>query len=97
MSQLGQRQKNIQLGFLYLAVVLEGLGLVPLAIMQRSQFGQCLGVSGSYTDDLHHPLDCLLGIFQKLIDEANESRTNRCSHESLHEHLPSNICCGITV
>lgn len=57
-------------------MVLEGLGLIPLAIIQLSQFGQCLGVSGGYTDDLHQPLDCLLGIFKKLIDEASESRDN---------------------
>lgn len=56
--------------------MLEGLGLVPLTIIQLSQFGQCLGVSGGHTDDLHQPFDGLLGIFKKLIDEASESRDN---------------------
>lgn len=74
MNSLDRTHKNIRLCFSYLIVVLESLGLVPLSIIQLSQFGQYLGVGGSYTDDLHQPLDGLLWIFQKLIDEANESR-----------------------
>lgn len=97
-NQLVCRQKNIKFCFSYLVVVLEGLGLVSLAIMQLSQFSQYLGVGGSYTDHLHQPLDCLLGIFQKLIDGASESRTKICSHgngqrcrfEALNKHFSNN-------
>ncbi len=57
--------------------------------MKRSQFGQCLGVSGNYTDDLHQPLDGLLRILQKLIAEAKESRTKRGQRTGLHSQMNS--------
>lgn len=50
---LERKPPAMKLSFWYLIIVLESLGFVPLAIMQFSQLSQCLGVCGSYTDDLH--------------------------------------------
>lgn len=78
---------NHRLHVWYLVVVLESLGLVALTVLQLSQFGQYLRVSGSHTEDLHQPLDGLLRILQELIAEVRQSRSIRqevCVYEHLH-------------
>lgn len=54
--------------------MVQSLGLIPLFIKQLSQFGQHATVGGVDTDDVHQPLNRLLGIFQKLIYGAGELR-----------------------
>lgn len=54
--------------------MVQSLGIIPISIIQLSQFGQYAMVSGTYADDLHQPVNCLLGITEKLIYVVNESR-----------------------
>lgn len=63
---------------------MEGLGLVALVVVQLSQLGQRLGVSGGHTDDLHQPLDGLLGILQELVPAGGQSRSK---HNPTHQEI----------
>lgn len=54
--------------------MVQRLRLVALIIKQLPQFGQHPAVGGAYTDDVHQPLNRLLGIFQQLIYGAGELR-----------------------
>ena len=51
----------------HLIVVLEGLGLVPLSVVELPQLCQHLGVSGRDADQLHQPINGLVGVLQHLI------------------------------
>lgn len=65
----------------HLTVVLESLGLVPLVVMQLSQFGQYMWICGSGADDLHQPLDRLLRVSELLVAETKMSRADGHLHD----------------